>query len=42
MIPQRNLSQLSNRLARGGGRRIPEAVLERGGRGVRGEDTPRQ
>jgi predicted nucleotidyltransferase component of viral defense system len=29
MIPQRNLSQLSNRLARGGGRRIPEAVLER-------------
>jgi hypothetical protein len=29
MIPQRNLSQLSNRLASGGGRRIPEAVLER-------------
>jgi len=29
MIPQRNLSQLSNRLAREGGRRIPEAVLER-------------
>src|SRR5208282_2606391 len=29
MIPQRNLSQLSNRLARGGGRRIPEVVLER-------------
>ncbi len=29
MIPQRNLSQLSNRLARNGGRRIPEAVLER-------------
>ena len=29
MIPQRNLSLLSNRLARGGGRRIPEAVLER-------------
>ncbi len=30
MIPQRNLSLLSNRLARAGGRRIPEAVLERG------------
>ncbi len=29
MIPQRNLSLLANRLARGGGRRIPEAVLER-------------
>jgi predicted nucleotidyltransferase component of viral defense system len=28
MIPQRNLSVLSNRLAQGGGRRIPEAVLE--------------
>ncbi len=29
MIPQRNLSLLANRLARAGGRRIPEAVLER-------------
>lgn len=29
MIPQRNLSLLSNRLARAGGRRIPEAILER-------------
>jgi hypothetical protein len=29
MIPQRNLSLLSNRIAREGGRRIPEAVLER-------------
>lgn len=29
MIPRRNLSLLSNRLARAGGRRIPEAVLER-------------
>lgn len=29
MIPQRNISLLSNRLARQGGRRIPEAVLER-------------
>jgi len=29
MIPQRNLSLLSNELARKGGRRIPEAVLER-------------
>lgn len=29
MIPQRNLSLLSSRLARQGGRRIPEAVLER-------------
>ncbi|MEX0613244.1 MAG: nucleotidyl transferase AbiEii/AbiGii toxin family protein [Pirellulales bacterium] len=29
MIPQRDLSLLSNRLAQGGGRRIPEAVLER-------------
>jgi hypothetical protein len=29
MIPQRNLSLLSNRLARQGGRRIPEAILER-------------
>jgi predicted nucleotidyltransferase component of viral defense system len=29
MIPQRNLALLSNRLARDGGRRIPEAVLER-------------
>jgi hypothetical protein len=28
VIPQRNLSLLSNRLARAGGRRIPEAVLE--------------
>ncbi|MDZ4339054.1 MAG: nucleotidyl transferase AbiEii/AbiGii toxin family protein [candidate division NC10 bacterium] len=28
MIPQRNLSRLSNRLMRGGGRRIPERVLE--------------
>ncbi len=28
MIPQRNISVLSNRLAREGGRRIPEAVLE--------------
>ncbi len=28
MIPQRNLSLLSNRLARKGGRRIPETVLE--------------
>ena len=28
MIPQRNLSLLSNRLAREGGRRIPETVLE--------------
>jgi len=28
MIPQRNLSKLSNRLARRGGRRIPETVLE--------------
>lgn len=28
MIPQRDLSLLSNRLARKGGRRIPEAVLE--------------
>ena len=28
MIPQRNLSLLSNRLARAGGRRIPETVLE--------------
>lgn len=27
MIPQRNLSLLSNRLARDGGRRIPEGVL---------------
>ena len=27
MIPQRNISLLSNRLARKGGRRIPEAVL---------------
>ena len=31
MIPQRNLSLLSNRLARKGGRRIPEAVLEMDG-----------
>jgi hypothetical protein len=30
MIPQRNLSLLSNRLARAGGRRVIEAVLERG------------
>jgi predicted nucleotidyltransferase component of viral defense system len=29
VIPQRNLSLLSNRLVRAGGRRIPEAVLER-------------
>ncbi|MEA1946781.1 MAG: nucleotidyl transferase AbiEii/AbiGii toxin family protein [Thermodesulfobacteriota bacterium] len=29
MIPQRNISLLSSRLAREGGRRIPEAVLER-------------
>lgn len=29
MIPQRNISLLSNRLAATGGRRIPEAVLER-------------
>jgi len=29
MIPQRNLSLLSNRLARAGGRRVGEAVLER-------------
>lgn len=29
MIPQRNISLLSNRLARAGGRRIPETVLER-------------
>ena len=29
MIPQRNIYLLSNRLARAGGRRIPEAVLER-------------
>ncbi len=29
MIPQRNFSLLSNRLAREGGRRIPEAVFER-------------
>jgi len=29
MIPQRNLSLLSNRLAKRGGRRIPESVLER-------------
>lgn len=29
MIAQRNLSLLSNRLARAGGRRIPESVLER-------------
>jgi uncharacterized protein len=29
VIPQRNLSLLSNRLARAGGRRIAEAVLER-------------
>jgi predicted nucleotidyltransferase component of viral defense system len=29
VIPQRNISRLSNRLAEGGGRRIPEAVLER-------------
>ena len=29
MIPQRNISLLSNRLARNGGRRVPEAVLER-------------
>jgi len=29
MIPQRDLSLLSNRLARRGGRRIPEAILEK-------------
>ena len=29
MIPQRNLSLLSNRLAKQGGRRIPETILER-------------
>ena len=29
MIPKRNISLLSNRLAREGGRRIPESVLER-------------
>ena len=29
MIPQRNLSLLANRLAKEGGRRIPESVLER-------------
>jgi len=29
MIPQRNLSLLSNRLTREGGRRIPEVILER-------------
>jgi hypothetical protein len=29
MIPQRNLSLLSNRLAKDGGRRIPESALER-------------
>ena len=29
MIPQRNLSLLSNRLAKGRGRRLPEAILER-------------
>lgn len=29
MIPQRNISLLSNRLAKKGGRRIPEGVLER-------------
>ena len=29
MIAQRNLSRLSKRLARAGGRRIPEALLER-------------
>lgn len=29
MIPQRNLPLLANRLAKEGGRRIPESVLER-------------
>lgn len=29
MIPQRNLSRVSNRLVKAGGRRIPEGVLER-------------
>jgi uncharacterized protein len=29
MIPQRNISLLANRLAKAGGRRIPESVLER-------------
>jgi len=29
MIPQRNLSLIANRLAKDGGRRIPESVLER-------------
>ena len=28
MIPQRNLSLISNRLVNAGGRRIPEAVIE--------------
>ena len=29
MIPQRNISLISNMLASAGGRRIPEAVIER-------------
>src|ERR1700682_2271517 len=29
MIPQRNISLLANRLAKEGGRRIPESALER-------------
>lgn len=29
MIPQRNISLLANRLAKEGGRRIPDYVLER-------------
>lgn len=32
MIPQRNLSLLSNRLAQAGGRRVGESVLERDSR----------
>lgn len=54
MIPPRNLSLLSNRLARAAGRRIPEAVLERdyclawflvapaAGREVKGDITIRE
>ena len=29
MIPQRNISMISNKLVSAGGRRIPEAVIER-------------
>jgi hypothetical protein len=29
LIPQRNISLLANRLAKAGGRRIPESALER-------------